>query len=161
MSYRRIILVIVGMALGGALIGGCGGEDDASADVTKAQFVKEAEAICADRKKEWEAVVDVFIKENEAKVKKTGKATSTKEGREKSQEILDKSLLPLLQGEQEELEALESPEADEAKVEEMLQKRAEGIETLEDEGVNALSSDETFGTFDKDAKAYGLNCSLY
>lgn len=161
MVYGRIIGLVAIAVMGAVFMASCGSEDDASADVTKAQFTKEAEAICADRKKEWDAFVNTYIKENEAKVKKTGKVTSAKEGREKSQELLDESLLPLLQEEQEKLEALDPPEADEVKIETMLQSRAEGIKTLEDDGVNALSDRELFGSFEKDANAYGLNCSMY
>jgi uncharacterized membrane protein len=158
--YGRIIGVVALMAIGVFLIGGCGGEDDASADVTKGQFTNEAEAICSERKKEWDAGVAAFTKENAAEEKRTGKPLDFKESNERSQEFFEASLLPLLQEEQEALEALDPPEADEAKVEAMLQSRTEGIEVLEDKGVESIIQRGTFGPFEKEAKAYGLSCSL-
>jgi hypothetical protein len=69
-------------------------------------------------------------------------------------------MLPLLQREQEELEELDAPEADEGKVERMLESRAQGLEKLEAEGVEVLFEGDTFGDFEKEAKAYGLACGL-
>lgn len=161
MVYGRIIGVVAVMILGAALVLGCGDEGEAASEVTKAEFTKEAEAICAERKKDWDAEMAVFGKENKAEYERTGKVKNFKESNERAQEFFDASLLPLLKEEMEALEALELPEADEAKIEKMLQSRAQGIKAVEDEGVIVLGQRDTFGSFEKESKAYGLSCPLF
>jgi molecular chaperone GrpE (heat shock protein) len=153
--YVRIIGVLAVLVMGVVFVAGCGDDGEASANVTKAEFVKEAEALCAERKKDWDAAASAFSKEYEAE------ELAFKEARKRSNAFFTASLLPLLTEEQEALEALDPPEEDKAQVEKMMQSRAQGIETLEDKGVNAIVNSSTFGAFEKEAKAYGLSCQLF
>jgi hypothetical protein len=142
------------VVMGAALVVGCGDDGEASSNVTKAEFTKEAEAVCKERKKDWEAALAAFQKESQEK----GRPGSAKE-KERAETLLGETLVPVLEEELTALEGLEVPEADEAKVEEMLQSRSEGVEKLEEGGVEALLAGP-FETFEKEAKAYGLDCSM-
>lgn len=150
----RICGVVALAALAAALVGGCGDGSEASSDVTKAQFTKEAEAVCSERKKDWDAKVAEFVKKSEAD--KVG----PKESEKRSEAFFAENMVPLLQTELDSLEDLDAPEADEAKVEKMLENRSQWVEKLEDEGVDALFEDGSLGDFEKEAKAYGLDCSM-
>jgi hypothetical protein len=149
----RIFGVVALVAIA-ALAAGCGDGSEASSEVTKAQFTKEAEAICAERKEDWDAGVAEFTKETKAE--KLG----FKAMRKRSEAFFAESVLPLLQTELEALEELDVPAEDEAKVEKMLQNRAQGVEKLEAEGVEVLLDPGTFGEYEKEEKAYGLECGL-
>ncbi|HKO38922.1 MAG TPA: hypothetical protein VJU14_11205 [Solirubrobacterales bacterium] len=151
---RRIVGMLLLAGVAGLLVTGCGGGDDASADVTKAQFTQEAEAVCAERKKEWDAEVATFNDE----IQKDGGKISIKEQERKSEVLFVETLLPVLKTELEALEDLDAPTADEEQVEKMLQSRAEAIEQLEDKGVKALFTKNPMKTFENEAKAYGLSC---
>jgi precorrin-2 methylase len=135
-----------------ALAVGCGGggEETASANVTKADFLKQASAVCAERKKEWNSIAYAFAKEH----KEDGKEITPKE----ANKILDETLFPLMEEEQEKLERLEVPAGDEAQIQKMLQTRAKSLEAVESGGVTALGDPATFGKFWREASAYGLSC---
>jgi hypothetical protein len=153
----RICGVVALAALAVALMMmGCGDDSETSSNVTKAQFIKEAEAICAERKKEWDAETAVFVKETEAN--KEGESFA--EVQKRAEEFFVAQILPLLRTEQENLEGLDPPEADEAQIEQMLQSRAQGLETLEDKGVESVLDKTIFGPFEREAKAYGIQCEL-
>jgi hypothetical protein len=152
--HGRIIGVVAAAVIGAALVAGCGSGSDASSEVTKAQFTKEAEAICAERKKDWDAEAAAFTKEAEAEGE-----ISFQESRERTDEFLSTTIIPILEDELTALEELDVPEGDEAKVEKMLKSRSRGIQELKDKGQDALFS-EPLKNFEKEAKAYGLNCSL-
>jgi hypothetical protein len=151
---RWIVGISILAALTVSLATGCGGEDDASAEVTKTEFTKEAEAVCAERKKDWDKAIAVYTKE--------ASETEFSDAKERAQTevFLDEKLLPILQTELKSLEGLDVPAADEEKVESMLQSRTQGIEKLEDKGAAALFYEEPFGAFEKEAKKYGLDCSV-
>lgn len=153
MSYGRIISVVAVAALGAALVLGCGDGSEASSDVTKAEFTKEAETVCRERKEDWDAEVAAFSEQAKAEGE-----TDFDKAKRRSETFLSASLVPLLQEELGALEDLGMPEADEAKIEKMLQSRARGIERLEEDGPEALLG-QPFREFEREAKAYGLSCS--
>jgi len=152
--HWRIIGVVAVMSMCVALAMGCGGEDDASAGVTKAEFTKEAEAVCAERKKDWDKAIAGYTKEA------SETEFSDAKERARTEVFLDEELLPILQTELKSLEGLDVPAEDEEQVESMLKSRTQGIEKLEDKGAAALFYEEPFSTFEKEAKKYGLDCSM-
>ena len=156
MSYGRIIGVVAVAVVGAAFGLGCGSDGEAASEATKTEFTKEAEAVCKERKKEWDTEVEAFTRKSEAEDQAKGQ-TSPKKVQERSEAFFSASIIPLLEEEMAALEDLDVPEADEAKVERMLQSRSSGIEKLKDEGTKALLG-EPFKEFEKKAKAYGLNC---
>jgi len=139
---------------------GCGSSDTGSgtsAAIPKAQFVKSAEQVCVDGKKERrKAGKAVNYKEFES----TGGKFDEDEFVAAVEKTFDEEIAPSLQKQHDELEALGSPEADEAKVERMLQSLAKGIEFLEKEGIAALGGNQ-FDPFEKEASEYGLTCKVF
>ncbi|HEX6153009.1 MAG TPA: hypothetical protein VFZ19_05740 [Solirubrobacterales bacterium] len=143
------------VAAAALLVSGCGG-DEASADVTKAQFTKEAEAICAERSKKWNAAVATFAKQSE----EVEGVPTFQEEKDLAEAFFAESVFPLLETELKALEELDRPAADEEKIEKMLQNRARLIEELEDRGTDALINSKAFDAFEKEAQAYGWDCSF-
>lgn len=144
-----LVVVVAALAAWGIGCGG-GGEETASANVTKAQFLKEATALCEKRKKEWDSTAFKFVKE----FQEEGKSLTPKD----ADKILDETLFPLMEEEQEKLESLDVPAADEARIRKMLRTRAKAVEAVESGGVKVLGDPATFGQFWREAQAYGLNC---
>jgi hypothetical protein len=153
--HGRIISAVAVVVMGAALMGGCGDDGEASSGVTKAEFIKDAEAVCNERKEDWEAEGEAFTKRNEE-----ADPVTNKEAVKRSKAFFRTAALPLFEEELAALEDLEAPEGDEAKVEKMLQNRSRGIEKLEEGGLEAMLG-LPFEAFEKEAKAYGLNCAPF
>lgn len=156
--HRWIFGVALGIAVVLGLGVGCGSgsEEDTTATVTKAQFVKSAEAVCAKRKEEWNAAGQAVARKSKAE----GDRTRLLSGFGEASELLRKKLIPALQKELQELEELDTPQADTVKIEKMLQHRAESIEKVEEKGLTALYTTETLGRFTSEAEAYGISCPV-
>ncbi|HEY5942168.1 MAG TPA: hypothetical protein VIT89_04825 [Solirubrobacterales bacterium] len=138
-----------------ALFGGCGEGSEASSSLTKAEFVKQADAVCAKRKTEWQDAVVSYEKEVRAKGAQEEPAVQ----REIADELMRDSMLPALKGQLEQLEKLEAPEGSETQVKKMLQALSGAIRKVEDEGAKALS-EATFATFEEQADTLGVTCPL-
>lgn len=153
--YRWINGVIVAALVLGVVGIGCGGGDDSSSTLTKAEYTKQANQICAKRKKEWESDLASYEKEVTAK-KATGDPEAQKEIAES---VLQDSMLPALQEQLKALEALEAPEGVEKQVEAMLASLSSGVEGVEKEGVESLTG-TGFAKFGKESEALGVTCPL-
>ncbi len=153
MLYRWIGGIVVGIVVltAGA---GCGSGGDSST-VTKAEFTKQANAICAKRKKEWQTTLAGYEKEVQDK-KATG---NIKVQKEIAEGLLDESMLPALQGQLESLEDLGAPEGKEKQVEKWLADLSKGIEQVEKNGVESLTA-TGFEDFGKSSKELGVTCPL-
>jgi hypothetical protein len=152
--YRWISGIAVG-SLAVALLGvGCGDEDEstASSNVTKAQFVKNVNAVCKKTQEDRFNEIGAYDQKTLAKGEKP----------ESGPNLLKKMedvLLPSMNKQLEELKALDVPEASAAKYEKMLQSLEGGIEKLEEEGVVGLTKGEQLEAFEKEAAALNLACS--
>lgn len=141
--YKLIMTLGVVAAIGFAL--GCGsGEDEAtSAPLTKAQFIKQAEAVCAKAKKARRAEIAAW----EDKAGDPNKV-DVDEG-------LKQVVAPSLRGQAEQLEALEPPVEDEEKVAGMIAMLSKGSRILEKEGEKGVQRSR-LGEYERDAAAFGL-----
>jgi hypothetical protein len=145
---------VAAAALVAVLVSGCGGDSEA-ATLTKAEYVKQADAICAERKKEWTSDLASYKK----KVKEENASSDPDKQAELAEDVLDESLLPALQKQLESLEELGPPAGKEKQVDKMLKSLSNGIENIEKGGLKALVS-EGFEDFAGEAKALGVNCPL-
>ena len=153
--YRWISGVVLGMVVLAAFVSGCGGGSDTSSSLTKAEYVKQADAICAERKKEWDASLASYQQEVKEK-----KATNDPEvQREVAEGVLQDSMLPALSDQLDSLEELDAPEAIEKQADKMLKSLSAGIQELEEKGVESLL-ESGFAEFGEDAKAAGVTCPL-
>lgn len=93
-----------------ALIAGCGGGDstDSGAPLTKAEFIKQGDAICKEGNEESRPELEEFADEQGFEVEKMSKA--------QLEEAVTQVLVPNLEQQAEELDALEPPVSERAEV---------------------------------------------
>jgi hypothetical protein len=153
----------VAVVLLGLGVGCGGGSGDTTSDITKAQFVKKANFVCADSKRERTAIGEETFNPKQRQGSHTVGAKSTKELeaelKELGEELVTEKVVPSLQKQQKELEALGAPAADEEKVEKMLVNMENGISELAEQGYEGLFSNG-FDEFEKEAETYGLKCKV-
>lgn len=153
---RRILLVLaVFGALAAAFLSGCGGGDDetiaTTASLTKAEFVKQADAICEKYNRQGE-------REFKAVVEKEGLGESP--NRKEVAESIERVAVPILEGQIEDLRALPVPAGEEQKVELILERQEQSLEKVEEEPLFRVSGNP-YEELNKPAADYGLvECSL-
>jgi hypothetical protein len=148
-SRRQAYLVLAGLALVGGLSGcGDGESEPTAAPLTKAQFLKQGNAICG----------QVFDEIDRKYGKLSNKSTDA-ELNEQAQEIVP----PLVSKLVNRLRALGAPRGEEARVEEILVALEEGVETAEEDVRTVRGSRGEFA-FEEGYEmlwAYGLDrCGL-
>lgn len=152
MGIRAIapIACVLGVALVWA---GCGSSSDSNSEVTassisKAQFIKEADAACKKGEEEIQEDFKAFAAEN-ASVKNPTE--------EQFSELIDAVLVANIEREVEDIRALGAPKGDEQEVEAILVAREEGIEEAEAQPKRAVQGNMAgFEKADKLAKEYGF-----
>jgi hypothetical protein len=117
-----VLAALVALA---AIVAGCGGGDDSDTtggdSLTKAEFIKQGDAICEKANDQSEAEAEKFAKENDFKLERPTK--------EQLEEAVTEILVPNFNRQVEDLKALGVPEGDEEQVEEMIG----SLETAADE----------------------------
>jgi hypothetical protein len=135
------------LAVGALGCGGGGGTDEVTAaSISKAQYIKEASAVCEATVKRMKTDFGVFLKTHEGK-------TGSDEA--ESNELIATVLAPNVEREVEELRELGAPENDVKTVEKMLRLREETV-TLAEEDPEAVFTNEPFEKSINAAKKYGL-----
>jgi hypothetical protein len=135
---KRLFMMVVAIA---ALAAGCGSSSTDPSSPTKAEFIKEGDAICQKANKEFQKAFLVLGKEN----KKKGIEGRTL--REDGVEISEKIFLPNAQKRAESLAELTPPSGEEAQIAAMVAAIEEGVEKGEKDP-NVLFS-QTAYPFDK------------
>jgi hypothetical protein len=152
-----MVLLCVGVGCGG-------GSGDPTSDITKAQFVKKADFICADFKAKRLAAAEKEYnpKQRQGSHSVGSKATKELEAelREQAEELLTDKLIPLTREEQEQLEALGVPAGDEENVEKMFANFDKAIGEIEEVGFEGLVGGNQFDAFESEAEKYGLACKV-
>jgi hypothetical protein len=155
---------MVGMALGAislVLAVGCGGGDDSTTTVTKAEFTQQANAICAEAKKQRDAAVAKMDEKYYAVEGKNSKNPANVPLELKLlEEMLDETILPSMKEQLAGLEELGVPAGDEAKVSKMLKTYSGAIRVLEDKRVEGLAGLPELYDFQEEAETYGLDCAV-
>lgn len=148
MSKRPIGLIAAVLALG-LITGGCGG-DSSTASITKAVFIKKADAACEKGNRRLQADFATYLK--------SGKAAKASEPTEADySELVATVVAPNLEQEIEEIRALGAPSGDEEQVEAILEAREESIEKAEaNPELMSGNGDELFTKPRKLAREYGL-----
>jgi hypothetical protein len=147
---KRIIAMLAG-ALAIAIVAGCGGGSDSSSSsssLTKAQFIKQADAICEKGDKETNKEVEAFVEENNVD---TNKPTTKQQ-----EEVITEVVAPNVQGQAEQISELGAPSGDEKKIEAMVDAVEEGVEEIESDPKTLIEGKNPLGKGSKLAKEYGL-----
>jgi hypothetical protein len=148
---RLNALLAVGLATVVALAGcgGSGSADTTAAAISKAEFIKKADAICAKGQKRSQSELNAFAKENNAS---GAKEPTTAEWAEIGTQIL----VPALQRQLDEVRQLGSPAKDEEQIDEYLDQSEEAIEKLEEDPGEAKSPSKLLADAHKTIKGYGF-----
>jgi hypothetical protein len=141
-------VVLAALALVAA---GCGGGSDTSAPtaLSKAEYVKQANAICREGQQKREAAVNEFVEEHEAKP-----------GESRGPELIE-VVLPTLKETFDELSELPAPKGDEDTVAKIIEAYEEPLGKIEENPGVALGYHKFFYRPDELAVDYGLeDCVL-
>lgn len=140
--FKLIALGVVCLAL---LAAGCGGNDSTS--LTKAEFIKQGDAICKETDKSQNQKIRAYLAENP-------KTPSTKANTEKVISVA----FPQIKAEVEELAALDPPSGDEEEIEAIVAGVEEGLEEAEKNPVstNKTGAGNPFDEVGKLARKYGF-----
>ena len=147
-GFLAALAVLVALA---ALVAGCGGGDDttdsATATLTKTEFIKQGDAICKEANEENEAEAEEYAEENGFTLEKASK--------DELEEAVAAVLVPSLEQQAEELDALGAPEGDEDKVEEIVVALEDATGEIE-EDPSLIFEGKSLAKPNKLAKAYGF-----
>jgi hypothetical protein len=128
-----------------AAIAGCGGDDDDDGALTKAEFVDQANAICKDAN----AQIDAAAKDLPQDASKA-----------ELEQFATETLLPNVQGQIDDVGALEPPSEDQDQITEFLDSAQAEVDRLEKDPLIIFSDEQTFEETNKLGRAYGLTeCS--
>jgi len=138
---RTAALPALLLSLGLALTGCGGGDEEAAPEpISKADFTTQANKICADGSAELAAAADE-LGEDPTQEQIEGFASDT--------------VVPNIQGQHDDIEALGAPEGDEDEVDAILAALQEGVDTTEADP-STITSGDPFAEANELAGAYGL-----
>lgn len=153
---RRLIALVAAVAAMAMIVAGCGGGSDSSdgtdsaSSVSKAEFVKKGNAICAKGEKEVEKGVEKFTEENN--LSGTNPATE-----KQVEEMAEEFLVPAVRKQLKEIRALGIPSGDAKEVEAIFAAVEEALKkTEEDPSVIAQDGVGPFKKANKLSREYGL-----
>jgi hypothetical protein len=151
-----VVLLVVGVGCGG-------GSDETTSDVTKAQFVKKANLICAEFKGQRVAAAEEEFNPKEREGSHTVGSPAAKalqgELEELGEELVTNEIVPSLRHEQEKIESIGVPSGDEETLEKMLDNMEKAIDELEEKGFQGLAGDQ-FDAFERESETYGMACKI-
>jgi hypothetical protein len=141
---KRLIALLAGVMAIAIVAAGCGSSSDDSTDtvvvLTKTEFVKQGDAICAKGSKTLSQEAEDFADENDID---TSKPTTKQQ-----EEVIETVVGPALQAQADELSALGAPEGEEDTTAAIVEALEDGAEELE-ENPAALLEDKGAGPLDK------------
>jgi outer membrane murein-binding lipoprotein Lpp len=149
---KRLIVLLAGVLAIGLIVAGCGSSDDSdsTSSLTKAQFIKQADAICEEESDAIEAETKAYAEENGIPIDK-------EPSDEVKEDLVTEVIVPNVEGQAEKIAALGAPSGDEDRVDEII----EGIETAaaetSDDPSAVISGGEgAFADVNQLAEDYGL-----
>jgi hypothetical protein len=147
-----LIMPIVGALLVVLTAVGCGGGSSGDHVVTKRDFVKKANAVCAETQKKIESEFRSYVESRGGKEPKNASALAAAQA-----DIAEKILIPAKQQEVEELGALDVPSGSESQVKAIVDAFEEEVEeTKESPEVAVTEGTQASGKTTKLAREYGL-----
>ena len=150
---KRLLALAVGVLALGLVAAGCGSSDDSTDTVeetvtlTKAEFIKQGDQICKQAEEDSETEAEEFAEENGFTLENASE--------EQLEEAVAEVLIPALNRQAEEIDALGAPEGDEEQVEEILTALEDASAEVEDDPSIAFEG-EALKEASQLAKAYGF-----
>lgn len=151
---KRTMAILAASLAAGSLLAACGGDDDDDGNggeaLSKAEYIRQGDAICAEGDREIEQAAEEQFGGSE------DQPTEEEIG-----EFAQEEVLPNLQDQIDRLRELPAPEGDEEEVEAIYDAADEGIQQLEEAGPEGFveQGDEAFEEANRLAGEYGFqNC---
>jgi hypothetical protein len=149
------LIALIAVLTIASLAAGCGGDDEtATASLTKAEFVKRADAICDKGNERFQTLYEKYVRahENDApEIEPGGKRTLAQ-----STEITERALAPVVKQEVDEIRALGAPSGDGRRVAEILDAIEDGLKKVEEDPTVVGNTEEEFSKPHELATEYGL-----
>jgi hypothetical protein len=133
---KRLIALLAGVMAIAIVAAGCGSSDDGTDTVvvlTKTEYIKQGDAICAQGSKTLSQEAEDFADENDIDTNKPTK--------EQQEEVIATVVGPALQAQADELSALGAPDGEEDKTSAIIEALESGAEELEDDPAVLLGDD--------------------
>ena len=138
---KKASLVVLALVALATIVAGCGGGDDSETTetsetteaLTRVEFIKQADAICDEANEQSETEAEEFAEENGFELEKASD--------EELEEAITEVLVPSLNQQAEDIEALGAPEGDEERVEEILTSLEGAASEIEDEPSRAFEGE--------------------
>jgi hypothetical protein len=149
---KRLILAICGVLAIALVAAGCGGGDDeTTATLTKAQFIKQADGICSAAEDELDSKFEKFGKEHKLSDKHPP-------NHEESEEAANTILIPSIEGQVTDIRALGAPSGESDQVDELLTAVEAALEKAKEEPAEFIEEEGEgdFAEANKMAREYGL-----
>jgi len=150
---QRLFVLAAGVLALALLAAGCGGGNDggdSTASLSKAQFVKQGNAICRKGNAELESEFEEFAEEHNLQENK-------KPSEAAFEEAAETILIPGITNQVEEIRALGTPEGDEGEIDEILTGAEEAVEEGEEDPASFGEGESPqFKKVNKQAREYGL-----
>ncbi len=148
---KALVLALAAFAAVAMIVAGCGGGDSTtdSSSLTKAEFLKQGNAICAKGNKEIQEGFEEFEKENGLQKKQPTEEQLT--------EAIETIVLPSVSDQVEGIEDLGAPSGEEAKVEAITDAASEAVEKGEEDPASLTSEKaDPFAKANELSNEYGL-----
>jgi hypothetical protein len=151
---RRRLTPVIAVAVAAAAAAGCGGDEGIpTGDVSKRQYIAQADQICA--------AGDRAINRAGREHFGPGGTLGLQEGEEPSRQqiasFVEETVIPNIQGQLDDLRELEAPEADAEQIEEIYETAQDSLDALgEDPSAAAGEDGNPFAQANRLARAYGM-----
>ena len=125
---KALLAAVAALVALAAFVAGCGGggdTTDVTVALTKTEFIKQGDAICKQGNEASEKEAEEFAEDNDFKLEKASK--------EQLEEAVGEVLVPNLEGQIEELDALGAPKGDEDKVEAIITSLEDATAEIDDD----------------------------
>jgi hypothetical protein len=146
-EMKRFIFLIVMLVALPLAVSGCGGDGDDEPSPTKAEFTRQANAICKSTVEDVQAGFSKLIQTSVPKSQENSVASA----------FIDSVVAPAFQGQIDEIRALGAPEGDKQQVEAILVSMEEGLDTSREEPLVFIRTGSAFKQAQAKARAYGLS----
>jgi hypothetical protein len=144
---KRLIAMLAGVVAIAVIVAGCGSSSDNS--LTKAEYVKQGDAICKKGNTEIETDVKAYAKQHNISLK-------SKPTEAQLAELSENVVIPGVRNQLEGLRDLSPPSGDEGAANELLDALGEGLEKGEEDPAVFVSSGDPLAKANKMAKELGF-----